>query len=139
MLSHGAAAMILVDVEALLNGTMESEFFALKVISNLIAGESSKKGKGWPDRPVAIVFTKADRCDWVFASPDEFARRYVPSLWRQCQDQLHRHRFFATSVAAVATATDSHGEKLNVPLRIEPRGVVEPFAWIVEQISAAAK
>ena len=135
MLSHGAAAMVLVDVDGLLSGNKESEFFALKVLSNMVQGEKPKKGKGWPDRPVAVVFTKADRCDWAFSAPEEFARRYVPALWRQCQDQLHKHRFFATSIAVVATAIDSHSERINVPLRIEPRGVIEPFAWVVEQIA----
>lgn len=139
MLSHGSALMIMVDVEALINGNKESEFFALKLLSSLFANEPSKKGKGWTNRPVSIVFTKSDRCDWAFEQPDEFARRYVPALWRQCQEQLHRHRYFATSIAVVATATDSHGERINVPLRIEPRGVIEPFAWVVDQISASAK
>jgi hypothetical protein len=139
MLTHGAAALVLVDAEALVNGTKESEFFALKVISNLVTGDRAKKGKGWASRPVAVVFTKADRCDWAFDSPDEFARRYTPGLWRQCQEQLHCHRFYATSVAVVATAFDHHGERMNIPLRIEPRRVIEPFAWAVEQISAASR
>jgi len=139
MLTHGSALMILVDVEALVNGNNESEFFALKLISNLASSEPKKKGKGGANRPVSVVFTKSDRCDWAFDAPDEFARRYVPGLWRQCQEQLYRHRFFATSIAVVATATDAHNERFDVPLRIEPRGVIEPFAWVVDQISSTAK
>ncbi len=139
LLTNGTAAMILIDADELANGIQESEFFALKVVGDLLSGEPTKKSTGWSKRPVAIVFTKADRCDWAFESPDEFARRYVPGLWRQCREQLHGHRFFATSIASVATAVDAYGERLNLPLRIEPRGIVEPFAWLVEQLGAAAK
>ena len=139
LLTNGAAAMILIDAEELVNGTQGSEFFALKVVGDLMSGEPSKKNKGWPNRPVAIVFTKADRCDWAYESPDEFARRYVPGLWRQCREQLKRHQFFATSVAVVATAIDAYNERVNVPLRIEPHGVVEPFAWVAEQLAVAGK
>jgi hypothetical protein len=139
LLMNSAGAMVMIDADALAEGNQESEFFALKLVSDLLSTPPTKKMKSWTNRPLAIVLTKADRCDWAFDSPDEFAHRYVPSLWRQCRDQLPHHRFFATSIATVAVAIDAYRERVRLPLRIEPRGVIEPFAWIVEQLARTGK
>jgi hypothetical protein len=137
LLAHGVAAMILIDADRLASGIQDSEFAALKIIGDLMSAAPSKKGKSWADRAVAFLFTKADRCDWALDAPEEFARRHAPALWRQCREQLHRHHFFAVSVASAATGVDAYGERLNIPLRIEPRGVIEPFAWVVDQLHAS--
>lgn len=137
LLTNSVGAMILVDADGLANGNQESEFAALKVIGDLMSTVTAKRTKGWADRPVAILFSKADRCDWAIDSPEEFARRHAPGLFKQSKEQLHRYRYFAASVASVATAVDAYRERVNIPLRVEPRGVVEPFAWLLDQIHAA--
>lgn len=133
LLSNSAAAMILVESTTLEGGEQTPEFVAMKIVSDLLSIPAPKR-KGWSHRPVAIVFTKADRSDWALEAPDEYARRHASSLWRHCHDQLRCHRFFTASVARVHVGVDGFGEHVAIPMRVEPRGIVEPFAWVTEQL-----
>jgi hypothetical protein len=133
LMRKGAAAMILVEAEACPADEHKAEFAAVKIVSELLQQPAAKR-KGWSNRPVAIVFTKADQSDWAFDSPDEYAQRCAGGLWRLCNDQLSRHRFFAASVATVQTGIDGFGDTLPIPMRVEPRGIVEPFAWVTQQL-----
>jgi hypothetical protein len=47
---------------------------------------------------------------------------------------LRRFRFFAAGVAGAVAMQNGLGGRMAVPLRIEPRGIVEPFSWLVEQL-----
>ncbi len=94
----------------------------------------SNPKKGWANRPVALVLTKADECEACFDDPAAFAKRHAPGLWRHCQERFFKHRFFAAGVA-VRVRTAQHRRatsRQRVPLRVEPRGIVEPFAWLVD-------
>jgi hypothetical protein len=133
MLNKSAAAMVLVETSDFEGGEQDSEFAAMKIIGELLNVPAARK-RGWANRPVAIVFTKADRCDLALDNPEEYARRHVGSLWRQCHEQLQVHRFFAASVAVVQVGVDGFGDRLTIPLRVEPNGVLEPFAWLADQI-----
>lgn len=133
LLTSSMAAIVLVETAGYDGNDPDPEFVAMKLIGDLLS-RSSPNMKPWAERPVAVVFTKADRCDWALQSPEEYARQFTPGLWRQCREQLKNSRFFATSVAIVYDGVDAFGDRLSVPMRIEPRGVVEPFAWLVEQL-----
>jgi hypothetical protein len=134
LFSKSAAAMVLVETTDLQSGEQESEFTAMKIVSEMLSVPAAKR-KGWSHRPVAIVFSKADRFDTVWDDPEEYARRYAAGLWRQCHERLQRHRFFATSVAAVHTCVDAYGEQVAVPMRVEPRGVLDPLTWLTQQLA----
>jgi hypothetical protein len=134
LFGKSAAAMILVEAQTYQDDQHKPEFVALKIVSELLRLQPPKKRKGWSQKPIAIVFTKADQCDVAFDSPDEYARRHTPSLWRLCHDQLGKHQFFAASVATVHTGIDGFGDPLPIPMRVEPRGIVPPFAWVTQQL-----
>jgi hypothetical protein len=133
LFTKSSAAIVLVETADLEGAEQESEFVAMKIIGEMLSVAAPKR-KGWANRPVAIVFTKADRCDTVFDSPEDYARRYTASLYRQCHERLQCLRFFAVSVASVHVGVDGFGDRLTIPMRVEPRGVLEPFAWITEQL-----
>ena len=85
--------------------------------------------------PTAIVFTKTDLCDEPTTDPDTFARDNTPGLWRYCEARLERFRFFRSRVAgSTAILVDRSGRESLIPLRVEPDGVVEPFAWLTTQM-----
>jgi hypothetical protein len=134
LFTKSAGAMILVETSRYETAEHDSEFIAMKIVGDLISIPARKR-KGWSHRPVAIVFTKADRHDIVMDDPEDYARRYASSLWRQCNERLTRHRFFAVSIATVQIGRDGFGDHLDIPLRVEPHGVIEPFAWLTEQLS----
>ena len=64
----------------------------------------------------------------------DFAKKHTPGLWQHCQERLRRFRFFASGVAGAVAMQNGLGGKMQVPLRIEPRGIIEPFGWLIEQL-----
>jgi hypothetical protein len=130
-----AGLLVLVDAPRVESGENDEDFHTMKLISYLCELQVDKN-TGWQTRPVALVFTKADQCELCFDDPQAFAKRHTPGLWQQCRERLKRHEYFAVGVAgACGFRNEPHG-KVHVPLRIEPRGVVAPFRWLLEQLGA---
>ena len=127
-------AMVLIDGQKLREGRLEHDYFTLKLVSYL--GELDEDPKhGWCNKPVALVFTKADQYDPVLSDPTSCAEKFAGRLWQQCRERFRNHRFFAASVAGTCVWRERPGEgRVQIPLRIEPHGVVEPFLWLLEQI-----
>jgi hypothetical protein len=134
-LNKCAGVLILVDAARLGDGDQDQDFFTMKILSYLCELDSDKR-KGWPNKPVCFVFTKADQCETCFEDAMRFAKEHTPGLWQQCQERLRRFHFFASAVAGAVAYQPGFGGKTQVPLRIEPRGIVEPFSWLVEQLPA---
>ena len=141
-LSKCGGVLLLIDTAKLDAGEEDQDFFAMKIMTFLAEVERpmppGKKGRraSVPARPkVSVVFTKADRCTMCFDDPDLFARRRTPGLWQLCREQFPEHQFFAVSVAGTCAELWEGGGRRAIPLRIEPRGVVEPFRWLVEGLS----
>ena len=127
--------MILIDGTKLQSGSLDEDYFAMKLLSHLSElGKDPKAPCG--DRPMALIFSKADQCELCFEDPTSYAQRHAPGLWRVCQQRFRRHRFFAAGVAGACVSQHLQGEgRQSVPLRIEPRGIIEPFEWLVENVA----
>jgi hypothetical protein len=81
------------------------------------------------------VFTKADLFEEPIRDPEAFAKANAPALWRLCGARLQHYKFFCSGVAgSVGKLVDRNGQEALVPLRIEPKGIIEPFAWLTTQI-----
>lgn len=133
-LAKCAGVLLLVDASQLDNGEQSQDFFAMKLVSYLCELNGDRRS-GWPNRPVSVVFTKADQCGGCFDNPERYAQRHAGGLWQQCQERLRRHRYFASGVAGACVHQAELGGRVLVPLRIEPHGIVEPFEWLVEQVA----
>ena len=131
-----SAAMVLVDAAEMDVGAREQDYFAMKLLSYL--NELEEAGKPlWSQRPVAIVLSKGDQCESCFDDPAEFAKRRAAGLWQHCVERFPRHKFFAAGVAgACAPRWLRGGIRVTTPLRVEPRGILEPFEWVVGQLKA---
>ena len=91
---------------------------------------------GWPQRPLALIFSKADQCEECFDDPEGYAKAHATGLWEFCQERFHCHKFFAAGVAGVCASRESMTEgSVRVPLRIEPRGIIEPFEWLLDMLA----
>jgi hypothetical protein len=134
LLSRCDGVLVLIDGTKLQSGSLDEDYFTMKLLSHL--SELAKDPQhAWSSRPVALIFSKADQCESCFEDPAGYAQRHAPGLWRICQQRFRKHRFFAAGVAgACATRTLRGGSQQSVPLRIEPRGIVEPFEWLVEHL-----
>jgi hypothetical protein len=135
LLSKCAGVLVLVDPTKFRAGSHEQDYFTMKLLSYLAELDIDPK-RGWRNRPVGLVFSKADQCEECFDDPAAFAQRNTAGLWRHCQQRFAKHRFFAAGVAGACAWRDTAAEgRIKVPLRIEPRGIVEPFDWLIQQIS----
>jgi len=136
-LSNCCGVMVLVDAAKITEGGQDQDFFAMKLVSYLSElkdDRNSKKNQG-KDIPLAITFTKADESDICFDDPTGFAEKYSPGLWRHCQERFSIHRYFAAGVAGACGQRSEVGNgRIRVPLRVEPRGIIEPFQWLIENI-----
>jgi hypothetical protein len=132
-LAKCSGVLVLVDAPRAQSGDKDEDFHTMKLISYLCELAPDHHA-GWPTRPVSVVFTKADQCEYCFDDPSAFAHRHTPGLVQHCRERLRRHQFFAVGVAgACGFRNEPHG-RVHVPLRIEPRGIVEPFQWLLEQV-----
>src|SRR5690606_29016083 len=129
LLGRSTAAMILLDASRLVEGDRQPDFFGLKAVSYLCEMYSDRK-RSWSRRPIALVFTKADQAESCFDDPLAFARRYAPGLWHHCRERLRLYQFFATSISGGEAYFRDVAGRRPIPLRIEPRGTVEPFDWL---------
>ena len=127
-------AMVLIDSVKLQEGCREQDFFTMKLLSYLSELDNDPK-HGWSKRPVALILSKADRCEKCFEDPAAFARAHAAGLWQHCQERFNAHKFFATGVAGTCAWRETMSEgRVQVPLRIEPRGIVEPFEWLLSKL-----
>lgn len=137
-LNKCSAILLLIDAAQMSHGDQQQDFFARKIVSYLLELDSHRK-TGWARRPIAFVLTKADECTWCFDDPNDFAKKHAPGLWQLCEQRLARYAFFATGVAGACAHRLELDGHVQVPLRVEPRGIVEPFQWLVEQLPKKGK
>lgn len=128
-----SALVVLVDTVELIAGGQGQEMFAMQLLTYLDTLHAVRQRK--VNIPVALVFTKADLCEESIHDPEAFATAHAPALWRLCEARLRRFRFFCSGIAgSCGQLVDEAGAATLVPLRVEPRGIVEPFAWLIEQL-----
>jgi hypothetical protein len=134
LIGRCAGLVVLVDVVHVVADGQGQELFAMQLISYLETLKPRKRNRKI-DVPVSIVFTKTDLCeDWI-GDPDAFAKANAPALYGQCKTRLDRFSFSCSGVTgSTGRLIDRDGQEMLVPLRIEPRGIVEPFAWMVRQL-----
>jgi hypothetical protein len=136
LINQCAGMVVLIDLVQVVADGQSQELFAMQLISYLDALRPSKKKHRKVDVPVAIVFTKADLFEEWIVDPEAFAKGNVAGLYAQCQSRLDRFSFHCSGVAGSSAnlVTDSGQESL-IPLRVEPHGVIEPFAWMINQLA----
>jgi hypothetical protein len=133
VLAKASAALVLIDSIELREGDRDQDYFAMKILSYLSEIESENK-HGWADRPIALVFTKVDQAEVCRDDPENFARTHAAGLLHHCQQRFHKYKFFAASVVGACAWHESVTlGRRQVPLRIEPHGIIEPFEWLMEQ------
>jgi hypothetical protein len=129
-----AGLVILVDAVQVVADGQGQELFAMQIISYLDALKPRKNNRKI-DVPVAIVLTKTDLCDEWQRDPEAFARANVSALYNQCRTRLERCAFYFSGVAgSTSRLVDRNGHEMLVPLRVEPRGIIEPFAWMINRL-----
>ena len=131
-LRKASGLLVLIDSAQIEEGNKFQDFFVMKILSYMSELQTGRRRR--KPFPVGLVFTKADQCPECFDEPAAYAERRTPGLWQHCRRRFPQHAFFAASVAGACGLREEQGDgKTLVPLRIEPRGIVEPFAWMMER------
>lgn len=134
LLQKSAGAILLVDAAMAAAGSTQPDFFALKLLTYLDGIMASKK-RGKIQTPVAIVLSKADYCPECFDDPRLFAEANLNRLWNMCKSRFASFDFFAASVVgSLGYGTDDSDNVIPYPLHIAPRGILEPFEWILSRL-----
>jgi hypothetical protein len=134
LLEKSAGAILLVDAAMAAAGSTQPDFFALKLMSYLDGALATKRGQKI-STPVAIVLSKADYCPECFDDPRAFAQTNLNRLWNICETRFQHFQFFATSVVgALAYGTDEYDNVIPYPLHVAPRGILEPFEWVLSTL-----
>ncbi|MEZ6115822.1 MAG: hypothetical protein R3C28_04525 [Pirellulaceae bacterium] len=137
IIRRSQAVLVLVDSIRVRDLGRDEDFFALKLLSYLESvrkptGKNAAKRK--TDLPVAIVLTKSDACPEAMQDPAEFARHNLPGVDQYLNRHFNDYQFFAVSaVGASVSLVDAHGRTEQIPMHIEPLGIVEPFEWIIKR------
>jgi hypothetical protein len=135
LIGRCAGLVVLADIVQVVSDGQGQELFAMHLVSYLETLHPARK-RGKVDVPVTIVFTKADLLEGAIRDPQAFAKANAPALYRLCETRLKTFRFYCSGVAgSTGKLIERDGGEGLVPLRIEPRGVVEPFAWLLGQLS----
>lgn len=136
VVKKAASLIVLIDSQRARDAGRDEDYFGLK-LATYIANNQSGSGKRQKklSLPLAILFSKADVCPDVRENPDEFARAHLPGLANYCDRHFDHFKFFATGIAGgTATVSSAHGFRLQIPLHVEPHGVVEPLEWIMKHL-----
>lgn len=134
LLDKSAGVILLVDAALAGVGSPQPDFFALKLMSYL-DGIVATKRKQKSKTPVAVVLSKADYCPDCFDSPRGFAETNLNRLWNMCDNRFSKFEFFAASVVgSLGYGSDECDNVVPYPLHIAPRGIIEPFEWVLSQI-----
>lgn len=129
-----AGLVVLVDAVQVVADGQGQELFAMQLISYRDALVPRRKNRKI-DVPVAVVFTKTDLCDEWVRGPEAFAKANAPALYNLCRSRVERCSFYFSGVAgSTGRLIDESGQEMLVPLRVQPRGIVEPFAWLINQL-----
>lgn len=131
MLEKSAGVVLLVDGALAATGSPQPDFFALKLMSYLDGILASRREERL-STPVAVVFSKADHCPECFDDPRAFAQTNLNRLWNMCDNRFANFEFFATSVVGgLAYGSDEYENVIPYPLHVAPRGILEPFEWVL--------
>ena len=137
MVKKASSLLVLIDSQRARDAGREEDYFGLKLASYIstVNSGSNKKSQKKVDIPVVILFTKDDTCPEARENPARFAKANLPGLANYCTRYFSKHAFFSAGiVGSAATVLSDHGFRMQIPLHVEPHGIIEPLEWILNNL-----
>ena len=137
LMLNSDSMIVLLDSQRIRDDGRSEDMFAVKLITYVASLNTSSKNERRKKvrLPIAFVLTKADMCPDAEHDVRTFAKANLPGLFQFCEQRLQSYEFFSASVVgSTAQAKDRYGSRLQVPLHIQPRGIVEPLEWIISRL-----
>jgi hypothetical protein len=131
LLAKTAGCLVLIDSAAASLGSAHPDLFGLKLMTYLDQMFAARRGQKIQN-PIAVVLCKADYCPQCFDDPRVFAETNLNRVWNICESRFANVQFFATTIiSSLGFSTDEDGNVVPIPLHSAPRGILEPFEWIL--------
>ena len=131
LLEKSAGVMLLVDAALAATGNVQADFFAFKLMSYIDQLAGLRSGRK-VNTPIAVVLCKSDCCPQAFDHPITFAKTNLNRLSNLCNSRFDNVAYFATSViGSIGFGSDCEDNIITSPLHSAPRGILEPFEWLV--------
>lgn len=142
-LRSAGGIILLLDSQRVRDHGRGEDMFGIKVLTYLANIHQERrqpaKNKKQPplfEIPLAIVFTKSDNCPEATESPREFIATNMPGTTQICRQKFARRSLFAASVVgSTMTTYDPTGASVEIPLHVQPHGIVEPFQWVMNSLN----
>ncbi len=137
MLKNVRGVLILFDSERVRDAARSEDIFGVKLVSYLadINTRPAKERRKKIRLPISFVLTKSDTCPDAAEDPQHFAKTHLPGLIQFCEQRFSTFQFFGASVVGSSTmANDAYGAGIQIPLHVQPRGIVEPLQWVMKQM-----
>ena len=129
-----ASDLLLIDAAAAALGSPQPDLFGLKLMTYLDQSFAHRRGQRIYN-PVAVVLCKADYCPQCFDDPRVFAKTNLNRVWNICESRFANVEFFATTViGSLGFGSDDDANVIPIPLHAAPRGILEPFEWILRRL-----
>ena len=129
--------ILLLDARRIRDDARGEDISALKLTSHIadLHTRTFDERRQQVRLPLAFVLTKTDTCDEATKDPQLFAKTNMPGLFQFCESNFQSFQFSSASVVGSSiNATDEMGNSFQVPLHIQPRGIVEPLDWILGRL-----
>ena len=106
------------------------------VIEEMLPGDLDVSG--WDLRKALRLFAKCNLAlnEWIgspmtYFAIDEFRAQIAALIPRYFNPIAAIHHYRSTAATAFR---DNYGRRQEVPLRVEPRGIIEPFGWLMTEL-----
>ena len=134
LLAKTAGCLVLIDAAAAALGSPQPDLFGLKLMTYLDQSFAHRRGQRIYN-PVAVVLCKADYCPQCFEDPRVFAETNLNRVWNICESRFANVEFFATTIiGSLGFGNDDDANVIPIPLHAAPRGILEPFEWILSRL-----
>jgi hypothetical protein len=137
LVSNSQGVMILFDSQRVRDAGRFEDMFGVKLLTYVCGlhtravNERRKKVR----LPICLVLTKTDCCLDAADDAQRFASNHLPGTMQFCSQRLASFSVHAASVVgSVMRASDEYGSETQIPLHVQPRGIIEPLQWVMQQM-----
>ncbi len=137
LVSNSRGILILFDSQRVRDAGRIEDMFGIKLLTYICSLHSlgPKERRKKVRLPIGLVLTKTDCCLDAADDTDRFASNHLQGTMQFCKQRLANFSVHAASVVgSVMRTADEFGSEMQVPLHVQPRGIIEPLHWIMKQM-----
>ncbi len=131
------AMLILLDSTRVRDHARSEDTFAVKLVSYI----AQQQTRAYDERrkqvrlPIGFVLTKTDVCPEAEQNTMAFVEANLPGVYEFCNRRFQSCEYFPASVVGTTLEHETeHGGCAQMPLHVQPRGIIEPLQWALSRL-----